>query len=70
MPDLIPTSEVAERLGLARNSVWGAMKAIGLQASGAQPGRGGQDLWDWAEIQKRWSDPNYRPSLLWGKPSE
>jgi len=59
--ELIPTSEVATRLGIARSGVSKALHRMGLTATGAQGGRSGEDLWPWAEVQRRWTDPQYRP---------
>jgi len=59
--ELIPTSEVATRLGLARSGVSKALHRMGITAASAQSGRAGEDLWSWPEIQRRWTDPQYRP---------
>jgi hypothetical protein len=59
--ELIPTSEVATRLGLARSGVSKAMHRIGITSTGAQGGRSGEDLWAWEDIERRWNDPRYRP---------
>ncbi len=64
-PELITTSELARRLGLKTSGIYHAMRRISVSATGAESGRGGEDLWDWTLIQKRWADPVYRPSVLW-----